>query len=130
MSLPSPRTLEDGMRDLMVNALTMMSAEDLKAVHREIGAFCLEVLLNATAPKPTAPAQSDPPQRESVPASTARDLIQRLRDTLGEDGWTEESLGSIFAYRGGRRVAQALIEKRANYRLPVLAAQHIEEFLK
>ena len=133
MSLPSPRTMEQGMRDIMVNAINMMSAEDLKAVHREIGPFCLEVILNATAPRPTeaTPAiEPKAPKPVYVPVKDAERLIQALQDALGADGWTEPNLREVFSYPRGGETALALLSNPTSKRLRAVAAKAIEEFLK
>lgn len=123
---------------MMVNAITLMNADDLTAVHREIGPFCLEILLNATTPVATTPtpepAARQPRTRQrrqsDVPKARSDALIARLREAVGDDGWTEDGLREVFTGKGGHQTARALAKADPDYRISQSAANAIEEFLR
>ncbi|MCF7993867.1 MAG: hypothetical protein K9L88_03380 [Chromatiaceae bacterium] len=136
-ALPSPRTVIQARRELLINAIGLMDESQLDLLYREAGPYCLEVLLNATKPTETAPAAEPPPtpkprQRRPTELTKAKSdaLIAQLREAIGADGWTEAGLRAVFTGSGGHKTAKALISAKPGYRLNQAAAKAIEEFLK
>jgi len=139
-SLPSPRSLFEGKRDLIQNAIGLMTPAQIDLVHTEIGAFCLEVLLDGTLPKVKAALAEDPPSArrqataeapvERLTAAQTAALVGRLRERLGDDGWTEARLRRVLVRlpRCGKTAA-AVLAARPAYRLTFQVSQMIEDFL-
>lgn len=108
--LPSPRTREQGLRDMMVNAIAMMDLDELTLVHSQIGPFCLDKLLDSTvsgampAAAAPEPEPAPPTKRKIGPAVPARPLYEKLKARFEELNliWDADSVGgriNIAPYR-------------------------------
>jgi len=134
MSLPSPRTREQAMRDLITNAIHLMSDEQLAMFYGEAGPYCMEVLLDKTAPGAGSAAEPEPePKSRQVryaPDDEARELAARLRGALGDDMSADAVLEVIGRRRGAREMADAIANGEQDLRLTEKAAAAIREFLQ
>ena len=137
MNLASPRTLDQAQRELLCNAVHMMTGEQLAMFYREAGPFCMEVLLDATAPtKRQEPKEEKPKEKprwqsvERVSQSESDRLIGELREFLGEDGWNEKGLREILPGQGGAKTAKALSNGGLSHPLSVNSASAIRDFLE
>lgn len=132
MSLPSPRTLKQAQRELIINAMDCMDEEQFQLFYREVGPYCLERILDATQAKPAEPAPQ--PRRQQAVQRVSDDesaqLIEQLRDILGADGWDAGNLSEIFSGQGGKKTVGHLLNGGLKHPLTIRQAQQAKAFLE
>lgn len=133
-NLPSPRTRRQAQMDILINAMHLMSEEEFDRVYREIGPYCMEKLLDATAPAARAATH---PQPDAPPSARKREPTVKRVDEARTKAALEAvaaaglSVADLKALGIPEKAARSYVERPDGSKAMFEShAKAIEEFMK